>query len=106
MRKSYSRRFGLAAAAVAAFGLLFWSGCSQDLMAPDTQAPRGSSITNPVDHSSLNESVISVRGRAEVGKAGVARSEAPTEQQRTYPLTSHRPLTTMPEPCRSPLTSW
>jgi hypothetical protein len=67
MRKSYARRFMIAAAAVAALGLLFWSGCSKDLMSPDEQAPRGSSITNPVHNSSLNEPVINVRGRAEVG---------------------------------------
>jgi len=66
MMKSNARRFAFVAA-VAVLGMLFAGGCSKDLMSPDEQAPTGSSITNPVHLSSLNERVINVRGRAEVG---------------------------------------
>jgi hypothetical protein len=67
MIKVHARRHVLAAALVAALGLLFWTGCSKELMSPDEQAPTGSQITNPVDGSSLNRDTINVRGRAEVG---------------------------------------
>ncbi|MBN2564399.1 MAG: hypothetical protein JXB46_01670 [Candidatus Eisenbacteria bacterium] len=67
MIKGHARRFMLSAALLAAFGLVFWTGCSKDLMSPDDQPPTGSQITNPVDGSSLNDQVINVRGRAEVG---------------------------------------
>jgi hypothetical protein len=67
MIKGHARRFMMLAALLAMFGLVFFTGCSQELMSPDEQAPTGSTITNPVDGSSLNESIINVRGRAEVG---------------------------------------
>ena len=67
MRKVHLRRYMIPVAVLAAFGLLFWAGCSKDLMSPDELPPRGSMITNPVDESSLNTSTINVRGRAEVG---------------------------------------
>ncbi|MFH1690176.1 MAG: hypothetical protein ABIE42_08055 [Candidatus Eisenbacteria bacterium] len=68
MRKAHVRRYMMIPAAVlAALGLVLWTGCGKDLMSPDDQPPSGSTITNPVDATSLNKSVINVRGRAEVG---------------------------------------
>ena len=67
MRKVHARRYMIPAAVLAVFGLVFWVGCSQDLMEPDIDPPSGSAITNPVDGSSLNRETINVRGRAEVG---------------------------------------
>ncbi len=67
MRKVHVRRYMIPAAVLAVLGLVFWTGCSKDLMSPDDQPPSGSTITNPADGSSLNKSVINVRGRAEVG---------------------------------------
>jgi hypothetical protein len=67
MKKVLTRRCMIPAALLAALGLVFTAGCSKDLMSPDEQPPTGSMITNPIDATSLNTSVISVRGRAEVG---------------------------------------
>lgn len=67
MRKVHARRYMIPAAVLAALGLVFWAGCSKKLLDPDTEAPSGSAITNPVDGSSLNSQTINVRGRAEVG---------------------------------------
>ena len=67
MRKVHARRYMIPAAVLAVFGLVFWVGCSKDLMEPDIDPPSGSAITNPVDGSSLNRETINVRGRAEVG---------------------------------------
>jgi len=67
MKKVHARRYMIPAAVLAAIGLLFWAGCSKDLMSPDELRPEGSSITNPPDLTSLNKGTISVRGRAEVG---------------------------------------
>jgi hypothetical protein len=67
MRKVHVRRYLIPAAVLAALGLLFWTGCSKNLMDPDVDPPRDSMITNPLDNQSLNKSVINVRGRAEGG---------------------------------------
>jgi len=67
MRKLHVRRYMIPAAVLAALGLVLSAGCSKDLMSPDDQPPSGSTITNPVDSASLNQRVINVRGRAEVG---------------------------------------
>ena len=67
MRKVQARRYVIPAAVLAAFGLVFWAGCSKDLLEPDVEAPSGSAITNPIDGSSLNSDTLNVRGRAEVG---------------------------------------
>lgn len=67
MKKVHARRYIIPAAVLAATGLLFWAGCSKDLMSPDILPPEDSAITNPLDMSSLNKGTISVRGRAEVG---------------------------------------
>jgi hypothetical protein len=67
MIKRDARGLVFAAALLAAFGLVGLAGCSKDLMSPDEQGPVGSAITNPTDGSSLNETVINVRGRAETG---------------------------------------
>jgi len=67
MRKLHARRYMIPAAVLAALGLVFWAGCSKDLVPPDNDPPNGSAITNPVDGSSLNSGTINVRGRAEVG---------------------------------------
>lgn len=67
MVKVHARRSAIAAVLLVAVGVFVWSGCSQDLMDPDIQYPTDSAITNPLDQSSLNKSVINVRGRAEVG---------------------------------------
>lgn len=48
-------------------GLVLWSGCAKDLMEADTSPPTGSAITSPANGEALNNPVISVRGRAEVG---------------------------------------
>lgn len=67
MLEAHARRYVLVAAVIAVAGLVFWTGCSKDLMSPDVDPPAGSAITNPPDHASLNRNVINVRGRAEVG---------------------------------------
>ncbi len=67
MRKVHARRYVIPAAVLVALGLVFWAGCSKDLLEPDVEAPSGSAITNPVDGSSLNSDTVNVRGRAEVG---------------------------------------
>jgi hypothetical protein len=67
MRKLHARRYVIPAAVLAALGLVFWAGCSKDLVPPDNDPPEGSAITNPVHNSSLNSGTINVRGRAEVG---------------------------------------
>lgn len=67
MTKVHARRYIMLAAVLAAFALIFWVGCSKDLMSPDKNPPEDSSITNPVNMSSLNQETINVRGRAEVG---------------------------------------
>ncbi|MFH1866250.1 MAG: hypothetical protein ABIK85_10235 [Candidatus Eisenbacteria bacterium] len=67
MRKVRVRRYMIPAAVLAVLGLVLWTGCSKDLMQPDVDPPSGSTITNPVDATSLNKSMINVRGRAEVG---------------------------------------
>lgn len=67
MRKVHVRRYLIPAAIVAVLGLVFWTGCSKNLVDPDVTPPQGSMITNPTDATSLNKSVINVRGRAEVG---------------------------------------
>ncbi len=67
MRKFHARRYMIPAAVLVALGLVFWAGCSKDLLEPDVEAPSGSAITNPVDGSSLNSDTLNVRGRAEVG---------------------------------------
>ncbi|MCK4409089.1 MAG: hypothetical protein KAW67_03330, partial [Candidatus Eisenbacteria sp.] len=67
MTKVHARRYMIPAAVLAALALVFWAGCSKDLMSPDIDPPEDSAITNPVDMSHLNEETINVRGRAEVG---------------------------------------
>ena len=67
MTKVHARRCMILAAVLAALVLVFWAGCSKDLMSPDTEVPEDSAITNPVHMSSLNRETINVRGRAEVG---------------------------------------
>ncbi|MFH1502486.1 MAG: hypothetical protein ABIG03_05525 [Candidatus Eisenbacteria bacterium] len=47
--------------------VVLMGGCAKDLVEADQTPPTGSRITNPADGSALNNQVINVRGRAEVG---------------------------------------
>ena len=67
MTKVHSRRCVIFTAVLAALALVVWAGCSKDLISPDEYPPEDSSITNPLNMSSLNNETINVRGRAEVG---------------------------------------